>query len=96
VDPNHEHNGSTPWQEALRYTYQENPNLVDSRVNELNIFEWLKMLSTLLKYNAGPRALLYTTPGSNSPRTAKPRYIPVLGVINDVFSEWDPEGADSL
>ena len=54
------------------------------------------MFSTLLEYNADPRALVYTTPGLNSPRTAKPRYISVLSLINDVFSKWDPEGADSL
>ena len=85
VDPNSEHNGSTPWQEALRYVYQEIPRLVDSRANELNVSEWLKMFSTPLEYKAHPRALVYTTPGLNSPRTAKPRYISVLSVINDVL-----------
>jgi len=57
VDLNGKHNGSTPWQEALRYAYRENPKLVDSRANERNISEWLKMFSTLLEYNADPRAL---------------------------------------
>lgn len=96
ADPNFEHNRLTSWQEALRYAHQEIPKFIDNRANELRISEWLKIFNGLLDYDADPRALVNISPVSNSSGLAGSRSVSVLSVINDVFSKWDPEGADSL
>jgi hypothetical protein len=95
IDPNHIVEGSSLWQETLRYTYLEVPKAMEFSCAKSIAERWIKIFKLLLEYQADPSQTITITNQKHGKAKA-PKFISIFTIIRELFSKWDSAGSSEL